>query len=302
MLHFIGKKLSFILVVCVLIVFFSYMGMHMIANSDLARPNWDVVDHGRYAWRATWDSLSGLARGDLGSVHTERGPVEVKTLLGPAFINSLGLLFVSLACATVVGVGAGMLAALVKNEVAVLPLLLVTVLGISMPAFFAGLLLQIGELYYLRLFGRPLVRLAGFGWDLEHMLLPVLVLAARPVAYLTRTTYVSLQHVMAEDYVRTAFSKGLVLRQAVVRHALRNMAVPILTAIGVAVRFSLGALPVVEFLFAWPGLGRTLLTAIDGRQSSFVVVLALVLGLTFLLTELALDVVYRIVDPRLRAE
>jgi ABC-type dipeptide/oligopeptide/nickel transport system permease component len=175
-------------------------------------------------------------------------------------------------------------------------------LGVSTPAFFAGLLLQLGELRYLDLFGRRLVRMAGFGWDLEHMLMPVLVLSARPLAYLTRATFLSLQQVLREDYMRTAFAKGLSLPYSVAMHAARNAAVTILTAVGVAVRFSLGTLPVVEFFFAWPGLGRQLLRAIGAQQSSTVIALASALGLTFLLTNLTLDILYRVLDPRVRFE
>jgi ABC-type dipeptide/oligopeptide/nickel transport system permease component len=144
--------------------------------------------------------------------------------------------------------------------------------------------------------------MAGFGWDFEHMLMPVLVLSARPLAYLTRATFLSLRQVLQEDYMRTAFAKGLSLPYSMAMHAARNAAVPVLTAVGVAVRFSLGALPVVEFFFAWPGLGRQFLQAIGAQQSSTVIALASALGLTFLLTNMVLDIVYRIVDPRLSFE
>jgi peptide/nickel transport system permease protein len=142
--------------------------------------------------------------------------------------------------------------------------------------------------------------MAGFGWDLEHMLMPVLVLAALPLAYLTRASFLSLSHVMDEEYIRTAFSKGLTQRQTVNAHALRNIAVPVLTALGVSMRFALSTLPVVEFFFAWPGMGRRLLEAIDMRQTLTVVVLATALGLTFLLVNLLLDIAYRMIDPRTR--
>jgi ABC-type dipeptide/oligopeptide/nickel transport system permease component len=134
------------------------------------------------------------------------------------------------------------------------------------------------------------------------MLMPVLVLSARPLAYLTRATFLSLRQVLQEDYMRTAFAKGLSLPYSVAIHAARNAAVPVVTAIGVAVRFSLGALPVVEFFFAWPGLGRQLLTSIGAQQSSTVIALASALGLTFLLTNMVLDILYRILDPRVSFE
>jgi peptide/nickel transport system permease protein len=207
---------------------------------------------------------------------------------------------VALVIAAILGLGIGSMAALTKRRMLVLPLLTLTILGISTPSFFAGLLLQVGELRYLAITGRRLVSMAGFGWDLEHMLMPVLVLAARPLAYLTRAAFLSLNRVMEEDFIRTAFSKGLSLRRIVNVHALRNIAIPLLTAVGVSVRFSLSTLPVVEFFFNWPGMGRRLLEAINTRQTPVVVALASALGLTFLLINLLLDVAYRIIDPRVR--
>jgi ABC-type dipeptide/oligopeptide/nickel transport system permease component len=236
----------------------------------------------------------------LGSIRTERGLMPINEIVRDAYVNSMGLLLFSLAGATLAGLLIGALAALVKSRAWTLSLLMVTLLGISTPAFLVGLLLQLGELRYLALFGRRLVSMAGFGWDLKHMLMPVLVLSARPLAYLTRATFLSLRQVLQEDYMRTAFAKGLSIRRAVLVHALRNAAVSVLTAIGVSLRFSLGTLPVVEFFFAWPGMGRRLLEAINARQSSTVVALASALGLTFLITNLLLDVAYRIVDPRTR--
>ena len=300
MTSFLGRRIAFMLVVYVLIVFFVHMGMRMLANSDRATPNYDLAQHGRLAWQDTRTTLQRVLRGDLGRIRTARGLTPINEIVGQAYVNSMGLLLTSLAAATVAGVFLGAVAALVKSRALTLSLLMLTLLGISMPAFFVGLLLQLGELRYLAVFGRRLVSMAGLGWDLEHMLMPVLVLSARPLAYLTRATFLSLGQVLQEDYMRTAFAKGLSVQRAVWVHAMRNVAVPVLTAIGVSLRFSLGTLPVVEFFFAWPGMGRGLLEAINARQASTVVALASALGLTFLVTNLILDVSYRVVDPRTR--
>jgi ABC-type dipeptide/oligopeptide/nickel transport system permease component len=302
MARFMGRRIVFIALVYVLIVFFVHMGMRMMHNSDAARPDYDLVRYGRLAWQDTRTTLSRVLRGDLGQVRTPRGMVPVIEIVGETYRNSMGLLLAALATAAVGGLCFGLIAALARNKTVSLLMLVVTLLGISTPAFFLGLLLQLGELRYLATFGRRLVSIAGFGWDVQHMLLPVLVLAARPLAYLTRTTFLSLGQVTQEDYMRTAFAKGVSSSRAVRVHALRNVAVPVLTAIGVAIRFSLGTLPVVEFFFAWPGMGRHLLEAIDARQVSVVVALASALGLTFLLANLLLDVTYRIVDPRTRSQ
>ena len=300
MLRFIVRRIFFIILVWVFIVFFSNLGMRMARNSEISRPDYNLVQHGKRAWQDTRTFLPGALRGDLGTTRIPSGLVPIKDILGESYVNSMGLLLVALVVAAILGLGIGSMAALTKRRMLVLPLLILTILGISTPSFFAGLLLQMGELRYLAITGRRLVSMAGFGWDFEHMLMPVLVLAARPLAYLTRAAFLSLNRVMEEDYIRTAFSKGLSLRRIVNVHALRNIAIPVLTAVGVSVRFSLSTLPVVEVFFNWPGMGRRLLEAINTRQTLVVVTLASALGLTFLLINLLLDVVYRIVDPRMR--
>ena len=300
MLRFIVRRIFFIILVWVFIVFFSNLGMRMARNSEISRPDYNLVEHSKRAWQDTRTFLSGALRGDFGTTRIPSGLVPIKDILGESYVNSMGLLLVALVMAAVLGLGIGSVAALTKRRMLVLPLLTLTILGISTPSFFAGLLLQVGELRYLAITGRRLVSMAGFGWDLEHTLMPVLVLAARPLAYLTRAAFLSLSRVMEEDFIRTAFSKGLSLRRIVNVHALCNIAIPVLTAVGVSVRFSLSTLPVVEFFFNWPGMGRRLLDAINTRQTPVVVALASALGLTFLLINLLLDVAYRIIDPRVR--
>jgi peptide/nickel transport system permease protein len=174
-------------------------------------------------------------------------------------------------------------------------------LGISLPTFFTALLLQVIEILWYRRTGLRLVPVGGFGWD-AHIVLPALVLAARPLAQITRITCVSMSEAAHQDYVRTAWAKGLAPKRIWGDHVLPNAAVSILTALGLSVRFSLGSLPVVEYFFGWPGLGATLLTAIRARQFNLLATLALALGLTFMMVNLALDLGYRWIDPRLRPE
>jgi peptide/nickel transport system permease protein len=192
------------------------------------------------------------------------------------------------------------LAAWSKRVPLALPILTLTVLGISTPSFFAALLLQIGDIQWTKFYGASWLASGGLGWDVRHMLLPTLVLAARPIAYLTRATFLGLNRVLGEDYIRTAWAKGLSPRRVFFDHALRNVAVPVLTAIGVSLRFALSSLPVVELFFGWPGLGERLLAAINARQTPLVVALALALGLTFVLVNIALDITYRFIDPRVQ--
>ncbi len=300
MIRFIGWRVVLIALVTVAIVYFVHLGMHMAGTSERVPARYDFFDHSRVAWRQSRTFIMEAVQGDFGTIDTRRGEISVRKILTDTYFNSMGLLAAALGVSIAIGLLAGSLAALSKRFPLAFFVLILTILGISTPSFFAALLLQLGEIRWVRTFGYPLVSVGGFGWDLQHMLLPTLVLAARPVAYLTRTTFLELNRIMAEDYIRTAWAKGWSLRGVLYYHSMRNMAVPVLTAIGVSLRFSLGSLPVVEFFFGWPGLGDRLLSAINAGQTPLVTILALALGLTFIFVNFLLDISYRFIDPRLK--
>jgi peptide/nickel transport system permease protein len=300
MLRFITRRAAFILVVCVAIIFAVYLGMGMIRNSEAVNPSYDLVAQTRLAWQRSQIYISSLLEGEISFKISQPGVSGVDTGEGNAFLNSLALLGIALGGSVLVGLPLGAIAALTKKKWLAAPLLFLVLIGISTPVFFSGFLVQQIEILYLFFFGRSLVSVAGFGWDLDHMLLPLLVLSARPIAYLTRQTFIAVNRVMEENFIRTAYSKGLGQRQTVIIHALRNVAIPILTAIGVSLRFSLGSLPIVECIFLWPGMGLRLLQAINDRQTAVVVTLTLMIGLTILGINFILDLTYRVVDPRIR--
>jgi peptide/nickel transport system permease protein len=301
MLRFVTQRLIYIASICILIIFAIFLGMGMSRNSVYRVPNFEMGSHAVRAWTNTQVYLKDLVRLDLGSIsHDLLGTISIQDLLLDTYFKSMGLLLTALCVSTILGVIFGISAALIKAKQAVTGFMLLSILGISTPSFFAGVLLHQAELKYLDVFGRPLVKMAGFGWDFQHMLLPVLVLMAYPLAYVTRAAYIALNNVLKERYIQTAHSKGLNKKTVLNVHALRNIAVPVLTAIGVSFRFSLSTLPVVEYFFAWPGLGLRLLEAIQDHQGRLVVTFALSLSLTIQLINLSLDVLYRIIDPRLR--
>jgi len=298
MTRFLLRRLGAILLISLAIVFFCALGLRMTVRSSggalatLSSAAGDAIGF-----------LRNLAGGNLGSVWRQVGrnrvAVPVTTLLADAYVKSMGLLLVSLLFAAALGIGVGVLAAYREGSAFSLGLLTATLLGVSMPTFFLALLLQVIEITWYNRTGLRLVPVGGFGWD-AHLVLPALVLAARPLAQLARITFTSLSEVAQQDFVRTAQAKGLHARQVWSDHVLPNAAVSILTALGVSVRFSLGSLPVVEFFFGWPGAGATLLNAIRARNVNLVIGLALALGFTFMLINLALDLAYRKIDPRLR--
>ena len=129
-----------------------------------------------------------------------------------------------------------------------------------------------------------------------------LILTARPLAQITRVTFINLNEIMGEEYIRTAYAKGLKYSRTVLIHALKNLAVSVLTVIGVSLRFSISILPVVEYIFAWPGLGRQFLEGIWNQRMGLVVAIALSLGLTIQFINFLLNKLYPILDPRLRSD
>lgn len=300
MFRFITRRVAFILVVCLAIIFIAYLGMGMIRNSEVANPNYDLVLEIKLAWQRSRVYISSLLEGEINFTISQPGLSGMDTGRGNAFLNSMVLLAIALGGSVLIGLPLGAFAALTRHKKLVTPLLILVLIGISTPVFFSGFLLQQIEILYLFFFGHSLVSVAGFGWDIDHMLLPLLVLAARPIAYLTRHSFIALDRVMQENFIQTAYAKGLGKRYTIIVHALRNVAIPILTAIGVSLRFSLGSLPIVEFLFLWPGMGLRLLQAINNREAAVVVTLTLMIGLMILGINFLLDITYRFVDPRIR--
>ncbi|MCB0078966.1 MAG: ABC transporter permease subunit [Anaerolineales bacterium] len=247
--------------------------------------------------------LLRLAQRDFGM--TEAGsltlaPVAVSGVVREAIPRSVALLLISLLFAALLGVPLGMIAVRWRDGPRSVLVLLLSLMGISMPSFFAIILLQRLVLNWRDLTGQLLVPVGGFGWD-AHIVLPALVLAARPIAQLARVTALSLQEVLAQDYVRVAHAKGLTPIAVLVRHVLRNTLIPILTTLGVSLRFSLSSLPVVETFFGWNGAGVLLLKSIGRQDDDLTLPLVLALGALFVLVNLLLEGSYRRINPRLQA-
>ncbi len=289
------RRLLFGSIVLVAIAYLSHFGLAMARG----------VGFEEALGRAVPDAFSSLGRvitGDLGlstSATSTLNPVPVVDVLKSSFINSMGLLGASLLISVVISVPLGILAARVRRSGWSLFMLLITIVGVSVPSFFAAFLLQRLAIRVSQSIGSTFLPVGGFGWD-THIILPALVLAARPIAQITRVTFASLREVLAEDYVRTAHSKGLPQGFILWRHVIRNAAIPIVTTIGLSLRYSLISLPVVELFFGWPGLGYNLLRSIARQDNELTVVLLLSLGVLFVVVNFILELTYRFIDPRLR--
>ena len=299
---FLGRSGLSLLILSAAIIFFTFFGMQMAANWRGPDPGYHLVPTLDSTWQASTSFFRGMLQGDLGTVNMISGEASVSQLLIEYFKNSMGLLGLSLGFASVLGILLGGIAALTARRRWEYLILILTLLGVSAPSFFLAVLLQNLGIKYTVTFGNQLVSMGGYAWDFKHLAMPVIILAARPLAHITRVTFSNLSEIMGEDYIRTARSKGLKGYRTVIVHGLRNLAVSVLTSIGVSIRFSLTILPVVEYIFAWPGMGRGALEGINNQRTLLVVSIALAIGLTIELINTLLNTTYPFIDPRLRKE
>jgi len=307
LLNFVVKPSLYIIVVALVVVFLTFFGLTM-ARAGRAQLDVDLGRAFSDAFSQSVEYLGGLLHGNLGSYATRGGVMywalvekQIADVVGRTLGKSVALLLLSMALGALIGVPLGLISAWFRHRKSSLLFLVAAIVGVSTPSFFLALLLQILEVTFYRRTGISPFPVGGFGWD-RHIVLPALVLAARPIAQVARVSSVALAEVLDADYIRTARAKGLITRKILSRHALRNAGVPILAAVGSSLGFSLSSLPIVETIFQWPGMGEQLLNAIRLQESRLAATLALLLGVLFVIIHVILDFVYQWIDPRLREE
>lgn len=233
--------------------------------------------------------------------HWNRQVIPAFDLLRDILGKSAGLVILSMGVALVIGVSLGLSAALSNRKSSSGLVMVLSVLGVSTPSFLLAMLFWIVNIYVHRTFDVEVLPSAGFGWD-AHLVMPMLVLAMRPMAQIAQVTYVSLVDVLRQDYIRTAHAKGLSWRVVRDRHAMRNILIPIFTTLGTSLRYSLASLIIVELFFDWPGVGLALFEAIGTGEIFLIVDLILSLGLFFLLVNFVLEVLFPFLDARIADE
>jgi peptide/nickel transport system permease protein len=234
--------------------------------------------------------LGRLSRGDLGQSFQQNRPVVDE--LAEAWPATLQLTGAALVLATLVGVGAGVVSAVWPRSLFDALARLGSLFGLSMPTFWIGLVLIVVFSLWV-----PLFPVGGVGSP-RHLVLPAVTLALPSLAMVARMTRSSVLEVLREDYVRTARAKGVAERLVVVKHALRNAAIPILTLVGLQAGQLLGGAVLTETVFAWPGLGRLMVKAIFARDYVLLQGAILVFALAFVIVNLVVDLSYGALDPR----
>ena len=238
--------------------------------------------------RFVWDALHG----DLGTSIRTRRPVT--TEIADNFPSTLQLALAGLAVAGVIGVTLGIIAAASRRGGVQLGAMLLALIGVSMPSFWLGLLLIFAFSLQIRLFP------ATGGGDLQHLILPAITLGLGAAAILARLTRSSMLEVLRQEYVTTARAKGLAEWLVILRHALKNALIPVVTIFGLQFGQLLAGTVVVETVFARPGLGRLIIDGILNKDFPVVQGVVLVIAVSYVLVNLLVDIMYAMLDPRIR--
>jgi peptide/nickel transport system permease protein len=236
--------------------------------------------------------LRSVFRGDFGQSFQYRAPalrVVVERLAA-----TVQLALAALLITVGIGVSLGIVAAVRRGTGYDYASTVLAVLGQSLPNFWLGIML-------ILLFGVALRWLPTSGFESwRHLILPAVTLAAFPMALVARLTRSSMLEILGRDFIRTGRAKGLAERAVILRHALRNAAVPLLTVLGLQIGTLLGGAVITESVFAWPGMGKLVVDAIFFRDFPVVQTVLILSATIFVVINLLVDLLYTVIDPRIR--
>lgn len=267
-----------------------------------------------------FDYIGKLLHGDLGISLRTRGPIN--TEIWPYLAATIELAIVAMLIAVIIGVNAGIISAWFSKSWFDYVAMVLALVGVSLPIFWLGLMEQWAFSIHLGWFpttGREDVRdpvsavthlylidtlLQGrfdqFGTVLKHLVLPSFALATIPMAIIARMTRATMLEVLRSDFIRTARAKGLRMFWVVYKHSLKNAIIPVLTVIGLQMGLLLGGAILTETIFGWPGIGRYLYDAIAFRDYPVIQSGILIIAAIFVLINLIVDLLYVVVDPRIK--
>jgi peptide/nickel transport system permease protein len=263
----------------------------LIERWGLDEPPW--VRFGRWIWN--------VAQGDLGK--SLINGIPVMDMLLPRLGYSVYLGLAGLLLGSLVGISVGIFSALRPNTGIDYAITTFSFLGLSLPVFVIGLLLQFSFGYRL-----DILPISGASDNiltpegLRFLVLPMLALASSRAAVFARMVRTTMLDIIHQDYIRTGRGKGLSETVVVLRHAVPNMLIPIVTLLGVYMKSTIAGLVLIEVVFAWPGIGRLFYLAVQQRDYPVIQGVALMIGIGMYVVNLIVDFLYGIVDPRVRLE
>ena len=261
-------------------------------------------------WQQYLNFLSGILHGHLGKSYVYHE--DALQLILQRLPATFELAFSALLMAIVIGVPLGLFAGLYPDSKAARLMMAGSIIGFSLPAFWVALMLILlfsVHLGWLPASGRGETReLFGIQWSWltlngwQHLLLPALNLALFKVSLVLRLTRAGVREILPQDFVKFARAKGLSPRRVIVMHVLRNTLIPLVTVLGLELGSTIAYAVVTETIFAWPGAGKLILDSINNLDRPVVVAYLLVVVVIFVSLNLLVDVLYRLLDPRVRLE
>ncbi len=238
--------------------------------------------------------LSGAVRGDFGdSLHHGQPAMSLILERMPATIE---LTLASIAVALIIAIPLGIITAVYSNTIVDYIGSVIALIGQSMPVFWLGLML----LYFVGVRYRLLPITGRGSW--EHLVLPAITVGAYTAATLARMLRSRMIEILQQDYIKTAKAKGVKGVFVILKHALRNALLPVITILAMQLGTLLGGAVITETIFAWPGVGRFMLQAIQNRDIAIVQAGVFVLAVSIVLINISTDVIYSLLDPRIRYE
>ncbi|WP_268890785.1 ABC transporter permease [Mesorhizobium xinjiangense] len=305
MLAYVLNRMGRALVTIVIIVSLAFVILRLSGDPAITILGPEAPPQAVEAFRKAWGLdqpiwvqylkyFSAVFQGDLGNsmrdgrsalaVVWERVPLTLAITVPALLINIL------------IGLPAGVLAALLRNTAFDRLIMTVSVIGFTVPSFVMGLTLALVFAVSFRLLP------SGGSGTIAHAVLPVVTMGIIGAAVIARFTRSAMLEVLGQPYIRTASAKGAAWSRVIMRHALANAAIPTMTIIGFMVGSLVAGAVVVESVFSWPGVGRLLVTAVANRDLAVVQVILLFIGFTMVTANLAVDLLYGWVDPRLRTK
>jgi len=238
--------------------------------------------------------VNDLLHGNFGISVRTRQPVADELFY--RYGNTLKLTFASLIIGIVVGVSTGIISAFYKDTWIDFLAMISALFGLSMPSFFFGLILIM--IFCVELKWLPIVTIGQGNW--KQLILPALTLGLILAASLSGITRASMLEVMKQDYIRTARAKGVPERLVILKHALRNALLPVVTVIGLQVGSLIGGAFIIENVFAWHGIGELGVNAIRWKDFTITQGIILITAGTYVIVNLVVDVLYKFINPRIR--
>ena len=335
LLKYIGRRLIFLVILIIGATLMVFLISHTVPSdpvvANLSQRNLDDPEMVA-AFRAKWGLdkplyhqylvyLGNLAHGDMGmSIRTQRPVLDDLKKCYPATVE---LALFSMVIAVMFGILFGVISAIKRNSAADQAVRAVSIVGVSVPSFWFGLMLLL--IFYSWLGWAPgpgrlspslsappdvsglyvVDAIIAGQWNVaydafNHMFLPGIVLGAYTMGLITRTTRSSLLEVLSTDYIRTARAKGLTEKLVITGHALGNALIPVITIIGVGFGNLLGGMVVVETVFAWQGVGQYAFQAAGNLDFPAIIGVSIVIALNYAIINLVIDILYGVIDPRVR--